>query len=162
MHAFETHDHAGCISDGIAMAERHCAENGLRLTPARRRVFEILLGEHKAMGAYDILDRLRADGHGAQPPVAYRALDFLVEQGFVHRVEKLKAFIACAHPDETHTPAFLICRTCERVDEATTAPDAGEIGRAAVAAGFFVERTVREAEGLCPDCAFATDTGAPA
>ena len=155
MNAFRSHDHAECIADGIASAERQCAERGLRLTPGRRRVLEMLLGEHKALGAYDILERLRDSGHGAQPPVAYRTLDFLVENGFVHRVAKLKAFIACAHLDRTHAPAFLICRSCERVDETVTDPDAGEIGRAASAAGFSVERTVREAEGLCPDCAAA-------
>ena len=151
--AFESHDHASCIADGLAEAERCCAERGVRLTPARRRVLEILLEEHRAMGAYEILDRLRAEGRGAQPPVAYRALDFLTAQGFAHRIEGLNAFIACAHARDPHAPAFLICRTCERVTEAEVTVAGGELGRAARAAGFTIERTVREAVGLCPDCA---------
>jgi Fur family zinc uptake transcriptional regulator len=158
--AFDPHDHQGCIASGLLAAERRCADAGLQFTPIRRRVLEILLGDHKSLGAYEILDRLRNDGLNAQPPMAYRALDFLVTHGFAHRIERLNAFIACSHTPAsqthgTHTPAFLICRTCQRVVEAETDPDAGELGRAAKLAGFVIERTVREAEGLCPTCADA-------
>ncbi|PZX17138.1 Fur family zinc uptake transcriptional regulator [Palleronia aestuarii] len=151
--AFESHDHASCIAQGVASAERHCAANKLQFTRARRRVLEILLEEHRSMGAYEILDRLRAEGFGSQPPVAYRALDFLVSHGFAHRIERLNAFIACIHAENRHSPAFLICRSCDRVVEAEADPRAGELGRAAEAAGFVIERTVREAIGLCPSCA---------
>ncbi|WP_113912571.1 transcriptional repressor [Roseovarius dicentrarchi] len=153
--AFDPHNHQDCIADGLAAAERHCAREGLQFTPIRRRVLEILLGDHTALGAYDILDRLRKDGLNAQPPMAYRALDFLVMHGFAHRIERLNAFIACSHLHGDHTPAFLICRTCQRVVETDTDPAAGELGRAARQAGFVIERTVREAEGLCPACAEA-------
>lgn len=149
---FSAHDHSGCIAEAMTAAERHCAEYRLQFTPSRRRVLEILLREHKAMGAYEILDRLREEGLGSQPPVAYRALDFLVTHGFAHRIERLNAFIACTHTEDRHTPAFLICRACDRVVEAETDPQAGELGRAARRTGFVIERTVREAEGLCPDC----------
>lgn len=155
MTGFETHDHGDCIARGLAQAESACAAQGLRLTPARRRVLEILLEEHRAMGAYEILDRLRAEGRGAQPPVAYRALEFLTTHGFAHRIERLNAFVACTHTQDRHAPAFLICRACDRVTEAEVAPTAGELGRAAQAAGFTIERTVREAVGLCPACAGA-------
>jgi Fur family zinc uptake transcriptional regulator len=149
---FGAHDHAGCVADAMAAAEKHCAENKLHFTASRRRVLEILLREHKAMGAYDILDKLREEGFGSQPPVAYRALDFLVTHGFAHRIERLNAFIACTKSEDRHTPAFLICRSCDRVVEAEADPQAGELGRAARRTGFVIERTVREAEGLCPDC----------
>lgn len=150
--AFEPHDHRSCIAVGVAAVERHCAEHKLQFTRVRRRVLEILLGQHKALGAYEILDQLRAEGLGSQPPVAYRALDFLVSNGFAHRIERLNAFIACTHLDNPHAPAFLICRSCDRVVEAEADPRLGELARAAEAAGFVIERTVREAEGLCPDC----------
>lgn len=157
--AFEPHDHAACVAHGVAAAERHCAAHGLHFTRVRRRVLEILLHEHKAMGAYEILARLSADGMGSQPPVAYRALDFLVAHGFAHRIERRNAFVACTHQvDDRHDPAFLICRACDRVVEAGADPAAGELGRAARAAGFVIERAVREAEGLCPQCS----AGAPA
>lgn len=152
MIGFERHDHAHCISDGLTRVESVCANGGLRLTPVRRRVMEVLLNEHRAMGAYDILDILRAEDLGSQPPVAYRALDFLVRHGFAHRIERLNAFIACSNPGETHTPAFLICRGCDAVAETHAEPTSGIIGRAVRETGFAVEQAVIEAVGLCPKC----------
>lgn len=149
---FRKHDHGACIADSVASVEAHCRAAGLQFTPVRRRVLEILLEEHHALGAYDILDRLRAEGFGSQPPVAYRALDFLVSNGFAHKIERLNAFVACAHPTEAHAPAFLICRECAAVAEGEAAPGRGTLGRLADDAGFEIERTVVEAEGLCPNC----------
>ena len=153
---FAPHNHAACIDKAIEAAETRCAAEGLQFTPARRRVLEILLKEHKAMGAYDILPHLAQDGMSAQPPVAYRALDFLVSNGLAHKIERLNAYVACAHPD-AHlrggpSPAFLICRDCGAVEEAHVEADTSLVGRAAEAAGFTVERVVIEAEGLCPRC----------
>lgn len=149
---FESHDHSGCIAESLSACESHRESKGLRLTPVRRRVLEILLDEHRAMGAYDNLERLKAEGLGSQPPIAYRALDFLVEHRFVHKIERLNAFIACGHPGERHAPAFLICRNCDAVAEAHTDLAEGRLGAVARAAGFVIERTVVEAEGLCPHC----------
>jgi Fur family zinc uptake transcriptional regulator len=153
--AFEKHDHQGCIAEGIAAAAQLCAERNLQFTKTRQRVLEILLSEHKAMGAYEILDVLREEGLGSQPPVAYRALEFLTKHGFAHRIERLNAFIACTHLENGHAPIFLICRACDRVVEAEADPTKGELGRAAKRSGFRIERAVREAEGLCPACAEA-------
>jgi Fur family zinc uptake transcriptional regulator len=149
---FKRHDHSGCITDGVAAAARYCEAERLQFTPQRRRVLEILLEEHRALGAYEILDRLREEGLGAQPPIAYRALDFLVSHGFAHKIERLNAFIACTNMGERHAPAFLICRVCSSVAEAHGDPRKGALGRAARAAGFTIERAVIEAEGLCPNC----------
>ncbi len=149
---FEKHDHTICIGDLIARAEAVCRENNLQFTASRRRVLEILAETHKAMGAYDILDRLAQEGRGSQPPVAYRALDFLVRHGFAHKIEHLNAYIACAHPHGCHAPAFLICRACDAVAETAWTPKIGGLGQAARGAGFSIERTVIEATGLCPRC----------
>ncbi|EEX09648.1 transcriptional regulator, Fur family [Ruegeria lacuscaerulensis ITI-1157] len=149
---FGDHDHDTCVENALTSAEQLCRENGLRLTPVRRKVLEMLLQEHRALGAYAILDRLREEGFGSQPPVAYRALDFLVRNGFVHKIERLNAFVACSHPGATHSPAFMICRKCDAVAEAQASTAKGSLGAAARAAGFEIERTVVEAEGLCPDC----------
>ena len=150
--AFEAHEHTGCVARGVAAAETLCANNKLRLTDARRRVLEILLAEHKALGAYDVLALLSERGDPAHPPAAYRALEFLVDNGLAHRIERLNAFIACAHPSEGHRPAFLICRDCKSVAEAQMAPDAGALGETAERIGFRIERTSIEVEGLCPGC----------
>lgn len=149
---FAKHDHHACVSETLAAAETRCAAKGLRFTPVRRKVLEILLQEHRALGAYTILDRLRESGFGSQPPVAYRALDFLVANGLAHKIERLNAFIACAHPSQSHTPAFMICRLCDAVAETQSSPARGALGDAARATGFRIERTVVEAEGVCPIC----------
>ncbi|WP_297767379.1 transcriptional repressor [uncultured Roseovarius sp.] len=149
---FEQHDHKNCVKGALSAVEAHCAAHKLQFTAVRRRVLEILLSEHRAMGAYEILDVLRDEGLGSQPPVAYRALDFLVSHRFAHKVERLNAFIACTHPGETHTPAFLICRSCDAVAEAHAEPSKGMLGRVASETGFFIEQAVVEAIGLCPQC----------
>ena len=150
--AFAAHDHAHCAQDALARAEALTTASGARLTPVRRRVLEILLEQHRAMGAYDVLQRLAADGFGNQPPVAYRALEFLVEQGLAHRIQRLNAFTACAHMGEEHAPAFLICRTCHTVAEAEAQGARQSLEAEAARAGFHVERTTIEALGLCPNC----------
>lgn len=149
---FHDHDHSACVTDTLRKAEEHCKKAGLRLTPVRRRALEILLAEHRALGAYDLLAVLSKEGLGAQPPVAYRALDFLVGAGFAHKIEALNAYTACAHLGQDHAPAFLICRSCQSVAETDTAPATGRLGIAARDAGFEIERTVIEATGLCPAC----------
>ena len=150
--AFARHDHATCAADVLARAEGLASQSGARLTPVRKRVLEILLESHKALGAYDVLQRLSAEGFGNQPPVAYRALEFLVDQGFAHRIRRLNAFAACMHPGEAHAPAFLICKSCDLVAEAPAAPVRAALEAAAGAIGFSIERSNIEALGLCPSC----------
>ena len=150
--SFHRHDHRRCIQRGVEHATEHCDEAGLQLTPIRQRVLEILLTEHRALGAYEILDQLRTDGFNSQPPVAYRALDFLVQHGFVHKVERLNAFIACNTPETQHAPTFLICRVCSAVAETHPELCRGALGRSARDAGFIIEQAVVEVEGLCPNC----------
>lgn len=149
---FSNHDHNQCIADTVSVVAERCASDGLQLTPTRQRVLEILLQRHRAMGAYDILEVLREDGLAAQPPVAYRALDFLTTHGFAHRIERLNAFVACAHAHEDHAPAFLICRLCDAVAEAPAAPARKALSKTARDAGFIIERATVEALGLCPNC----------
>lgn len=149
---FQSHDHHACTHAALAEAERLAKARGVRLTPVRRRVLEILLESHRAMGAYDVLDRLAAEGYGRQPPVAYRALEFLVEHGLAHRVQLLNAFAACMDPAHEHQPAFLICRTCNRIAEAPAEAVRAALQSAAAGTGFAVERLSVEATGLCPAC----------
>ena len=151
--AFAQHDHGHCRTDALARAEALAVARGVRLTPVRRRVLEILLEEHKAMGAYDVLTRLAAEGFGNQPPVAYRALEFLVEHGLAHRLQRLNAFAACLHPGHDHAPAFLICRACDKLAELPAAPVRAALADLAGETGFAVERVTIEAVGLCPACA---------
>ncbi|MFL4471590.1 transcriptional repressor [Tateyamaria armeniaca] len=149
---FHSHDHAQCVRTTLARAEAYCVENKLKFTPIRRRALEILLAEHRALGAYDLLAVLAKEGLGTAPPVAYRALDFLTSAGFAHKIEGLNAYIACAHLGQDHAPAFLICTSCKSVAEAETDATQGRLGDVARATGFTISHTVIEALGLCPQC----------
>ncbi|WP_045387115.1 Fur family transcriptional regulator [Falsirhodobacter sp. alg1] len=153
--AFADHNHDHCTGDGIARAEVVAQREGLRLTPVRRRTLEILLEEHRALGAYEVLQRLSAEGFGQQPPVAYRALEFLVENGLAHRIRRLNAFAACMHPGEAHAPAFLICSKCNAVAESPAQSVRAALDAAAEDLGFVIERSNIEALGLCPQCRVA-------
>ncbi|MBV0910881.1 transcriptional repressor [Anianabacter salinae] len=153
--AFHDHDHDDCTQDVLAKVDRLASDRGLRMTPVRRRVLEILLEGHRAMGAYEVLDRLAAEGFGAQPPVAYRALEFLVEHGLAHRIRRLNAFAPCMHPEIDHAPAFFICEVCNLVAEAPGEAVRGALDAAGKAIGFRLKRANVEAVGLCPNCAEA-------
>ncbi len=150
--AFEPHDHSGCVHRALVGADTLAASRGLRLTAVRRRTLEILLERHVALGAYEVLDRLAAEGFGHQPPVAYRALEFLVDNGLAHRIQRLNAFAACGHPGQEHHAAFLICRGCGAVAELSAAPLHAALGQRAGVLDFVVERASIEALGLCPSC----------
>jgi Fur family zinc uptake transcriptional regulator len=150
--AFAAHDHARCAAGILARADQIAAARGLRLTPVRRRALQILLAEHRALGAYEVLERLAAEGFGNQPPVAYRALEFLVENGLAHRIRRLNAFAACTHPGEAHSPAFFICARCDIVAEAPGRAIRAAMEEAAAALDFAIERASIEAVGLCPAC----------
>jgi Fe2+/Zn2+ uptake regulation proteins len=149
------HDHGRCAADAITHAEAVCEANKERLTPIRRRVLEELLASHAPLGAYELIDRLADTGEGARPaPITiYRALDFLREQGLVHRIESRNAFIACVHNHASGDPVvFLICETCGAVGEATGAGVTESIRNASRAAGFTPKTPVIEISGTCAHC----------
>lgn len=149
---FSRHDHRRCVSNALKEADRYCRDNKLRFTPVRRRTLGILLESHAAVGAYGVLERLSQEGLGSKPPIAYRALSFLLDNGFIHRIERLNAYVACAHPGSTHDPAFLICTDCGSVAEASASSSTGTLTRTAKESGFHIEHTTIEAEGQCPQC----------
>jgi len=147
------HDHARCSSDAIAHAEAICAGRRERLTPIRRAVLEVLLSSHTPLGAYELIDRLAARGGRPAPITVYRALDFLREQGLVHRIESRNAFIACVHNHASSDPVvFLICEKCGAVGEAAAAAVADTIKTASRAAGFTPKTPVIEISGICAHC----------
>jgi Fur family zinc uptake transcriptional regulator len=147
------HDHERCSSDAIAHAEAICAARNERLTPIRRNVLEALLSSHQPLGAYELIDRLAERGGRPAPITIYRALDFLREQGLVHRIESRNAFIACVHNHDSGDPVvFLICEKCGAVGEATGSAVADSIRTASRAAGFTAKTPVIEISGICAHC----------
>lgn len=155
------HDHNRCSTDAMAAAEARCVERGRRLTPLRRDVLAALLVSHQPLGAYEIMERLAPNGPRPAPITVYRALEFLRENGLVHRIESRNAFIACVH---THAVGdlvvFLICECCGTVGEASSAQLAAKLKSAARAAGFTPKSPVIEISGVCTHCGQrATDDG---
>ena len=141
----------------LEQAEQRCNARGAKLTELRRQVLGLVLESKQPSGAYDLLDRLRDARGPSAPPTVYRALDFLVEQGLIHRVERLSAFVGCiddglhAH-GHAHAAQFLICSNCRRVTEIEDAAIAHALQAAAARQGFAVARGMIEAEGICADC----------
>jgi len=147
------HDHDRCSSDAMAVAETLCAERGQRLTPIRRKVLGALLASHKPLGAYEIIERLAPKGTRPAPITAYRALEFLRENGLVHRIESRNAFIACVHNHAAGAlVVFLICERCGAVGEASSADVTSTLTSAARAAGFTPKSPVIEVSGICSHC----------
>jgi Fur family zinc uptake transcriptional regulator len=136
-------------------AEAACLRRGATLTPLRRQVLDLVLQAEAPVGAYALLDRLKASRPGAMPPTVYRALDFLLEQGLIHKLERLNAYVGCtdAGHDHHHPHQFLICRRCGTTTEIADHAVAHAIEAAARAAGFAVARATVEIEGECARCA---------
>ncbi len=139
------------LTAALARAESLCAERGVRLTAQRRRVLELVCRAERPVGAYEILDQVR-DGGKAAPPTVYRALDWLLAQGLVHKLETLHAYIGCTHPEHPHASQFLICSGCGCVAELEDAAIAGSLQSAAEETGFQPSRPVVEVLGTCSDC----------
>ena len=146
------HDHVRCIAHAMRDAIGLCRARGARLTPLRTRVLEIVWQKHKPLGAYDILAVLAAEGRSSAPPTVYRALEFLLEQGLVHRLSSLNAFIGCSRPGHAGSGQFLICRSCGNAAELNDGGIERAIVRGATSQGFATHGHTVEISGVCPDC----------
>ncbi|MBF8221621.1 Fur family transcriptional regulator [Halomonas sp. 328] len=136
----------------LERAERQCQARGVRFTPIRRRVLALVADSPGGLKAYDLLDRLALEHAAARPPTVYRALDFLIEQGLVHRIESLNAYVACPCPEHAHGFQLLICRHCGRVEELHLDDVDAQLAGRARELGFRVERQTIELLGSCDDC----------
>ena len=146
------HEHRSCIEHALACAEAVCEQRGARLTPLRRRVLELVWGSHRAVKAYDLLAALSDAEGAAKPPTVYRALEFLMAQGLVHRIDSLNAFVGCPQPDRHHSAQFLICGSCGDVSEMNAASIDRAVTARAIDSGFALSRTIIELHGRCPRC----------
>jgi Fur family zinc uptake transcriptional regulator len=148
-HHHHHHDAAGIVRE----IERECDARSLRLTPLRREVLELVAKARRPVKAYDLLESLRDRHAGAAPPTVYRALDFLLENGFIHKLDSINAYVFCQHPAEAHQVPFLICDVCE---SATEVCDEGAIAhlieRQAHDFGFRAKAQTLEVHGVCRRC----------
>ncbi|MEA1063216.1 zinc uptake transcriptional repressor Zur [Erwinia sp. HR93] len=140
--------------DLLARAENLCLQRNVRLTPQRLEVLRLMAQHNSAISAYDLLDLLKVSEPQAKPPTIYRALDFLLEQGFVHKVESTNSYVVCHHFDEpTHTSAMFICDRCGQVKEESAEGVEDIMHLLAAKKGFALHHNVIEAHGLCVSCA---------
>ncbi|MBE0489798.1 MAG: transcriptional repressor [Halomonas sp.] len=136
----------------LDQAAQQCQQRGARFTPIRRRVLEMIAEAPGSLKAYDLLDRLAEEHAAARPPTVYRALEFLIDQGLVHRIESLNAYVACPCPEHAHGFQLLICRLCGRVEELHLDDVNAQLSRRARDLGFRVERQTIELLGHCEAC----------
>jgi Fur family transcriptional regulator, zinc uptake regulator len=153
------HDHGACIDAALDRAGELCARRGARLTRLRRRVLELVWQGHAAVEAYDLLAELDRKGGAAKPPTVYRALDFLMAQGLVHRLESLNAYIGCPQPEAPHDGRFLICQACGQVSEFEAPAIQSAIETQAADLGFAVGQQMVEVHGVCRGCQPAMPSG---
>ena len=147
------HDHGRCAAEAMAHAEQVCERRAQKFTPIRRQVLLALLSSHRPLGAYEVIEELSKSMPRPAPITVYRALDFLIDNGLVHRIESRNAFLACAHDhDAAAMVAFLICERCGSVGEIPASPVAQGLNDAARASGFAPKLSVVEITGTCAHC----------
>ena len=144
--------HNKCISTAITAGEKICSNNGLRFTDIRRQVFSIIWESHIPSKAYDILDKLKETGASAKAPTVYRALDFLLENGLIHRINSLNAYAGCGHPAKHKQCYFLICTECAEVTECCTQSLTRAIKKIGKENHFSKLQTSLEIQGICAAC----------
>jgi Fur family transcriptional regulator, zinc uptake regulator len=147
------HDHDRCAAEAISHAEQVCARRAQKFTPIRRQVLQALLSSHRPLGAYEVIDELARSMPRPAPITVYRALEFLMSNGLVHRIESRNAYLACAHDhDAASLVAFLICERCGSAGEIPAASMAQGLSAAARACGFAPKLSVVEITGTCAHC----------
>jgi Fur family zinc uptake transcriptional regulator len=146
------HNHNKCVNEALITAERLCRERGVQLTPIRHKVLTLIWDSHKAVKAYELLDRLRPEQKTAKPATIYRTLDFLLEQGLIHRVESLNAFVGCHCSAYQHEQLLLICKYCEEVQERSAKGVMTALSHEAKQADFIVHSKAIEVHGTCAKC----------
>jgi len=147
--------HVHGADEFVRAVERACLTRNLRLTPIRAYVLGLIANAEKPLKAYDLLDMVRESGGpgAAAPPTVYRALDFLLANGFIHKLESINAFVACCHPTMPHSAPFLICDECHAAIELEDADIAAQLEARALALGFVPQSQTLEVHGVCAQCA---------
>lgn len=133
-------------------AQQACKDRGVRLTDTRFKVLKLLAQQQQAIGAYDLLELLKESVPQAKPPTVYRALDFLLEQGFAHKITLTNSFVVCSHFDHHHQAQMLICKDCHTVQEVHSEHVDDEIIKQASKHGFDLHHQTIEAVGICNNC----------
>lgn len=143
---------AAMIKHATQSLESYCASNGLRLTPPRMSAYRIVQGAKKPVTAYDVLELMGKTLKNPKPPTAYRALDFLVEHGFIHRIESLNAYVLCDVNHHHSGSQFMICDSCGKVEEVHLCSLPKGLQDKVDQEKFFLHHWNLELHGVCRKC----------
>lgn len=160
------HFSASDVDQRLMAAKEQCQMRGVRFTPLRQQIYKLVLQANKPVGAYDLITQLqqarlleKEDNESKQstpknvaPPTIYRSLEFLLDEGLIHQLTSINAYVPCCHPRAQHTAAFLICDKCLRVQECSSLPVQEMMSFAEQDVGFVVARSVIELSGRCQAC----------
>ena len=150
-----TRSQRATLEGQLDAASDACGRSNAQLTELRRTVLGLVLQAERPLTAYQLLDRLKETRKGAMPPTIYRALDFLIENKLIHKVESLNAFVPCEAGHHEHAIQFLICNGCGQVTELEDLGISRAMERAVSAKGFVASSTIVEIEGTCAACSKA-------
>ena len=154
------HFTTGDVAKRLAAAKEQCRASGVRFTPLRQQIYTLVLQANKPVGAYDLITQLQQmriieddeNTKNVAPPTVYRSLEFLLNEGLIHQLTSINAYVPCCHPRAQHTAAFLICEQCQRVQECSSLPVQEIMSFAEQDVGFMVARSVIELSGRCQAC----------
>ena len=145
-------DHKICLEDALKKARALCNEKGVKFTELRERVLKLIWKSHTYVKAYDLLDDLKKIDGSAKPPTVYRSLDFLIENGFIHKIESLNAFIGCSHPQKHKECYFLICKDCQSIEECCSESLNKIVKSTSEKSNFKTNSVTLEIAGICQEC----------
>ena len=145
-------DHKICLEDALKKARVLCNEKGVKFTELRERVLKLIWKSHTYVKAYDLLDDLKKIDGSAKPPTVYRSLDFLIENGFIHKIESLNAFIGCSHPQKHKECYFLICKDCQNIEECCSESLNKIVKSTSEKSHFKTNSVTLEIAGICQEC----------
>ncbi|MCS5587516.1 MAG: transcriptional repressor [Porticoccaceae bacterium] len=149
----QPHDHVRCINAAIAQAYELCANLQVRMTPTREAILRLLWQSHQPLGAYQLQEQLaKVTNKRIAPPTIYRAIEFLLELGLVHRIPSLNAFFGCPFPNSEHSNIFMICDQCKSVAEVADKQINKLLETLSHKANFKLQTRTIELFGLCPNC----------
>jgi len=144
--------HKSCIKEALIGAKIICDQRGVKLTKLRETVLKLIWKNHSYVKAYDLLDELRKIDHSAKPPTIYRSLDFLMKNGFIHKIQSLNAFVGCSHPSEHDECYFLICKECQNIEECHSKNINEFIQSTTNTNNFSANHVTFEISGICQEC----------
>ena len=145
-------NHKISIDEALKKAEIICNKKGVKLTKLRQKVLTLILKNHGYVKAYDLLNDLKKNDASAKPPTVYRSLDFLMEHGFIHKIQSLNAFVGCSHPEEHEDCYFLICKECKNIEECCSNKVKKVLTSTSGKNNFSPNQVTLEITGICQDC----------